>query len=280
MRASKQVGLALVRTRYFLLSVASPARAARKAFQLFSTPNRKPVAEAPIVGEAAKLHLLSNNWQLSGYHWGNGSGTKRALILHGFESAAAKFEGYVSPLLQKGYEVFAFDAQAHGNSGGRTITLPEYIINIDDVHKQYGPFDAYIGHSLGASAIVHFLESQPDSGSKKAVLIAPSTEVSSLIARFAGILRLNNRVKNNLDDLIQQKTGKPVSYFSVIRALPGISSDILWIHDRDDMVTPFGDAEKVKDYDLPHVHFVPTDGLGHNRIYRDEAVKSRVLDFL
>ncbi len=280
MSTSKQVVLALVRTQYFFLSVASPAYAARKALRLFSTPNRKPVPEGPLMDKSVKLNLLSNGWQLSGYRWGNTSVKKRVLILHGFESAAAKFEGYVNPLLQKGYEVFAFDAQAHGNSEGRTITLPEYIINIEDIHKQYGPFDAYIGHSLGASAIVHFLETVPYTTGTKTVLIAPSTEVTSLITRFAGILRLNNRVKNNLDDLIRQKTGKPVSYFSVIRALPDISSDILWIHDRDDMITPFEDAEKVKTHDLPHVDFVPTSGLGHNRIYRDETVQNRVLAFL
>ncbi len=280
MRASRRVIIALVRTRYFLLSAASPAYAARKALQLFSTPTRKPVPDAPMIEKAAALTVVSNGLKLSGHRWGDNSGAKKALILHGFESAAAKFAPYVMPLLQKGYQVYAFDAQAHGNSEGRTITLPDYIKNIADIHQQYGPFDAYIAHSLGASAIAHFLENNPPYLSTKTVLVAPSTEVSSLITRFAGLLRLNRKVQHELDLLIRRKAGRPVSYFSIIRALPAIRAQVLWIHDRDDTITPFSDAERATNLHLPHLEFVATTGLGHNRIYRDETVQNRILAFL
>ncbi len=278
MSVSKKMILTAARTQYFLLSVVSPSYAAKRALRLFSTPNRYSLPETPLIKQSTKLTMLSNGWQLSGYSWGDSS--KKVLILHGFESAAAKFEGYVTGLLEKGYQVIAFDAQAHGNSTGSTITLPEYIINIADVHKNYGPFNAYIGHSLGASAIIHFLESAPDVSAAKVVLIAPSTEASSLITRFCGILQLNNKVKNRLQNLIQQKTGQPVSYFSVIRALPAVLSQILWMHDTDDAITPFADAEKVESFGFQHVRFIPTSGLGHNKIYRDDSVKNEIMDFL
>lgn len=279
MSVSKRIVLAVVRTRYFFLSLISPAHAARKALQLFSTPNRRPLPAAPMIEESTRLNLESNGWQLSGYRWGNNP-NKRILILHGFESAIAKFERYITPLLQKGYEIIAFDAQAHGNSQGVTITLPEYINNIADIHHQYGGFNAYMGHSLGASALVHFLEATPVASASKVVLIAPSTEATSLISRFSHILRLNKKVKNKLNHLIQQRIGKPISYFSVIRAIPDIPSQVLWLHDRNDQITPFADAEKIENCGCAHVRFVPTSGLGHNKIYRDDSVKNQILNFL
>ena len=202
------------------------------------------------------------------------------MILHGFGSAAAKFETYINPLLENGYEVTAFDAQAHGKSEGTTITLPEYITGIETVYNRFGPFNAYIAHSLGGSAVTHFLEKVNPGPDVKVVLIAPSTEVASLITNFSGLLRLKSPVKEKLLALIQERTGYPVDYFSVTRAMGMIRASVLWIHDRDDSITPFADAEKVTDLGLKHVIFMATNGLGHNKIYRDEAVKHRILEFL
>ncbi|MBX3240762.1 MAG: alpha/beta hydrolase [Chitinophagaceae bacterium] len=279
MSVSERLVLEFTRLKFSLLTVYSPSKTAVKAFDLFSTPRKKALPEGEQMEKAEKCLVVSNNLNLSLYRWGTNN-TKKVLILHGFESGATKFSGYVDPLLQKGYEVLALDAQAHGSSEGTRITLPGYVQNIKDTYARYGPFDAYISHSLGASAVAHFLETQSGGETARVVLIAPSTEASSIINRFYNILKLKTPVRNHFDRLVKERSGNAAGYFSVIRALGNIPAPVLWIHDEDDAVTPFSDAEKVKDHDYHHVTFLSTRGLGHNRIYRDDSVKSRIFGFL
>jgi pimeloyl-ACP methyl ester carboxylesterase len=62
--------------------------------------------------------------------------------------------------------------------------------------------------------------------------------------------------------------------------LKNIQTEILWVHDEDDQVTPIRDALKVKAENYSNVQFVLTKGLGHSRIYRDPAVIGTIVDFL
>ncbi|MFM7838591.1 MAG: hypothetical protein ACKO6K_03410, partial [Chitinophagaceae bacterium] len=82
------------------------------------------------------------------------------------------------------------------------------------------------------------------------------------------------------DELILQQSGFPASHFSIARALPGITAQVLWIHDEDDELTPLQDALRVKDKQLPHLQFSITKGLGHRKIYRDNRVVKQIIDFL
>ena len=68
------------------------------------------------------------------------------------------FEHYVQPLLEKGYEVLAFDAPAHGQSGGTTITAMVYRDMIIHIHDHYGPVDSYMAHSMGGLALALAME--------------------------------------------------------------------------------------------------------------------------
>jgi hypothetical protein len=55
---------------------------------------------------------------------------------------------------------------------------------------------------------------------------------------------------------------------------------VLWIHDEDDKITPIKDVIKVKEDGHSHIQFIFTNGLGHQKIYRDHTVKKAILDFL
>jgi hypothetical protein len=68
--------------------------------------------------------------------------------------------------------------------------------------------------------------------------------------------------------------------FSVRRALKQVPANILWIHDLDDDVTPWIDAEQLKKDNHPNIQFVNTTGLGHRRIYKDPVVAKQVVEFI
>ncbi|HYV53524.1 MAG TPA: alpha/beta fold hydrolase, partial [Chitinophagaceae bacterium] len=212
--------------------------------------------------------------------WNKG-GTRKVLIIHGFESTAINFEAYVQPLMQKGYEVLAFDAPAHGHSSGKKITAIVYRDLIKYIDQHYGPIQSYMGHSLGGFVLSLAMAEMPHDENYRAVFIAPSAETSSAISSFLQFLHVNDdEVRKEFDNHIGQISGHPVEWFTISRAMKDIKAKVLWLHDEGDVVTPFKDALKVKAENYPNLQFVFTKGLGHSRIYRDPDVIRRIVEFL
>jgi len=280
MKLGQRVSLIYIRTKFKLLSAISKKKAAQQAFQLFCTPPTRDKKNLPaLFKHAEKIQFGFKEFNITGYRW-NKDGQKKVLILHGFESSAINFEKYVEPLIKKGYEVLAFDAPAHGYSSGKRITAIIYRDLIKYIQENYGPITSYMGHSLGAFALSLALAEMPHDSSYSAVFVAPSAETNSAISSFFGVMKLNDNVRKEFENHIEQISGRPVSWFSISRTLKDIQARILWIHDEDDQVTPFGDALKVKGENYSNVQFVITKGLGHSRIYRDREVIRTVVDFL
>lgn len=124
------------------------------------------------------------------------------------------------------------------------------------------------------------LETLPHDDSYKVALIAPATETTTSIDFYFQFLKLSNEVRKEFDAVIKEQGGYPAEWFSIRRAAKNIKAQVLWIHDKDDDVTPLADAKKVQDCNYPNFSFVITQGLGHRRIYRDKTVINLVIDFL
>ncbi len=251
------------------------------AFTLFCTPFVKPPKVLPAVfNNAEKITGIFDEKKITGYRWNRGA-AKKALILHGFSSAACKFHQYVQPLINKGYEVVAFDAPAHGSSEGKTINALVYSNLVIQLSAQYGPFNGFISHSFGGLALCLALENAPPPAGSRVVLIAPATETSTAIDSAFKLFHLcDPRVRTAFESIITKLSGKPVSWFSVNRSIQQIEAEFLWVHDEDDTITPFADALVTRNKNLPNVQFVITQGLGHQQIYKDETIKNKVIDFL
>lgn len=281
MKFSQRLAIGYIRTKFKILSAVSKRKTAEKAFELFCTPYLKTKPFFPAIFEQAEtLSFYLHNKKIKGFRW-NHPQQKKVLILHGFGSAAHKFHHLVPPLLDKGYEVIAFDAPAHGSSDGITTNAMEYAGMIKEVIKQYGPIDSFIAHSFGGIAICLALEETTQLTPSKIVLIAPATETISAVNGAFAMLQIRNKaVRKEFDDIIFRHSGKETAWFSIRRAIKNINASILWVHDEDDDITPLKDALEVKNDNHPNVEFIITKGLGHSRIYRDNEVKKSVMDFL
>jgi hypothetical protein len=280
MKLAQQLALTYIRAKFKLLSSISKKKAARQAFQLFRTPLRRHRKQLPPVFEQAEpVHFNMGPVTIKGWRW-NHPAEKKVLIIHGFESSAARFDRYIKPFIRKGYEVLAFDAPAHGRSGGRTITAPLYKEMIVGISKQFGPIDTYMAHSFGGLAVCLALEEIPHSPATKLILIAPATETPTAIDSFFSLLRLNADVRDEFEKIIVTAGGKPSSWYSIRRTMQNIRASVLWFHDETDETTPLADALRVKNENHPHVKFVITNGLGHRRIYRENKVTKAIVDFL
>lgn len=261
------------------LSIISVKLAARVAFRIFSNPIRKSrIIKPEIFYKSEPVSLIVSEVRINGFKWVQNK-NKKALIVHGFESRAYNFEKYVQPLIDLGYDVYAMDAKAHGGSEGKTIVLPEYIEMIHSLEKEFGRFDVYMGHSFGGLALSLFIERYPNPKAKL-VLIAPATETSTAIDMFCQFLKLHSKVKSKIHQLIEDRAGVPVGYYSIRRAMPQIDCKVLWIHDLHDDITPFSDAKPVFEAKQQNVTFLTTLELGHRKIYRDSEVMHQIFGFL
>ena len=280
MSLSRQLTLKYIRTKFKLLSALSKRKAAEKAFELFTTPqSRTKKAEPPIFQQAEKLHFDFKENTIKGYRWNHPS-NKKIVILHGYESSIINFESYIQPLIDKGFEVLGFDAMAHGASTGKMINVLLYKELILHIIQLYGPINFFIAHSLGGLALSLALEEVPQNENIKAVLIAPATETTTASDQLFKILKLDNAVRKEFDALIIEKSGHPASWFSAARAADTIRSSILWVHDKEDDMTPYNDIQRIIDAKHPNYQFLITEGLGHRRIYRDAKVARQIIDFL
>jgi pimeloyl-ACP methyl ester carboxylesterase len=271
--------LSYFKTKIRLASLASIRWGAQIAFDMFSTPYRKSKKPKPsIFRQAENIKITVNDCQINGYKW-NPASNKQILILHGFESRAYKFDMYIAPLLNKGWGITVMDAKAHGKSEGKQIILPDYVAMIETLEKQYGKFNGYLAHSFGGIAVSLHLEKSTNPEAKL-VLIAPATETETAIRLFSKIVGLNEQVVSTIDDLILEKSGKPTTFYSLKRIVPTLGNEILWLHDQNDKITPLADVQPLIDQHLVHVEFVITNGLGHSRIYKEQIVIDKVVDFL
>lgn len=279
MKLSQRLAIGYIQTKFKLLRIVSKRKTAEQAFRLFSTPFLKSRKKAhPQNAEAISFEL--KELTIHGYRW-NHPQPDKALILHGFGSAAHKFEPYVLPLTGKGYEVLAFDAPAHGDSDGETTNAVEYSEMIKKVMQDFGPIKSFLAHSFGGIALSLALETLPHDENTRIVFIAPATETTSAVDGAFSMLKLNDAgVRNEFDRIIYELSGKETAWFSMRRAMHHIKASILWIHDEEDDVTPWADALNVKEDKHPNIRFIVTKGLGHRKIYHDPEVKNMVVSFM
>jgi hypothetical protein len=279
MRLSQRLVLKYIRTKFSILSSISKKKAAEKAFKLFCTPQYRNRKKLPRIFEQAdKLQFSFHNNTIQGYRWNSGAAQK-IMIIHGFESSVINFDRYVKPLIKKGYEVLAFDAPAHGRSTGKMINVLLYIEFIHFANEKFGPISNFISHSLGGLSISLALENWKHDEKFRLVLIAPATETSSAIDSFLSFLKLDTKVRTEFDKVIEKKGGHHPSWFSINRVAPNIKAQVLWCHDKDDTMTPLIDVAPTMKMNYSNFEFYITEGLGHRRIYRDNKVSRKIIDF-
>lgn len=280
MKLSQRLALRYIRTKFKLLSSISKKKAAKEAFELFCTPQRRHIKPFPkIFTQAESLKLQINGLTLKGWRW-NHPAQRKLLILHGYESSVTNFDRYINPFIRKGYEVLAFDAPAHGRSGGKKITAPLYKQAILEIHKQLGPVQSFLAHSFGGLAISLALEEINHSEDYRLALIAPATETTTAIDTFFNFLQLDPGIRNEFEKVIIKNGGVTAQWYSIKRAMKHIRAKVLWIQDEDDDITPMKDVLNVKSENYANIKFVFTKGLGHRRIYRDNKVTRLIIDFL
>ena len=282
MKLAQKLLIGYYKTKLKTIGMVSPRKAAEAAYRIFCTPFAgKPAKKSPpVFHKAKKLSFDLDGLTIRGYRWqAEHPNRKKILIAHGFSSYAYKFEKYIQPLKKEGFEVFVFDAPAHGSSDGKLINAYIYKNALLKIESLYGPFYGIMGHSLGGLAASLAFEALPNRENRKLVLVAPATETERAINHFFTVIPADEKVKQAFRDMIGELTDRPISFYSVSRVVKNLSSPVLWVHDQQDTICPFEDVKPLLSLNLPHVKFMITEQLGHSRVYKDNKVCSEIVHF-
>lgn len=276
-----QLALMAVRTKFKILSAFSKSKAAEAAFDLFCRPpSRHRVDLTPLFDQAERLNFTWRTYHIRGFKW-NAGGSRKVLIIHGFQSSSLNFEAYVQPLIDQGMEVQAFDAPAHGGSSGKRINVLIYRDFILHLQREFGPFQAVMAHSLGGLALSLALEQWPVPQLPRVALIAPATETRTAVEQYFEMIRLRDKaVHNAFNNIIIQLSGQEIGWFSIVRSIQQYKTPVFWVHDEEDSITPIADALPAWSIGLPYLQTLRTRGLGHRRIYREPSVIESVVRHL
>ena len=280
MNVQKNLAFALIRTKLNALSLLNRRKAGEEAFRLFITPPKRATRVSPLFAASEALEFPLNGQLVRGYRV-NHPQEKKVLLLHGFSSSVHSFDRYVSPLVEQGYEVLAFNAPAHGNSEGKTVHAMLYAEMIREVMERYGPIQAFIAHSFGGLSVCLALEQAAHGSDTRIVLIAPATETTTAINSAFKLIGLKNpKIREDMENIIFSMSGHKAEWFSVSRAIRKLQAQVLWVHDEDDDITPLSDTQPTREAGQPNISFRITRGLGHHQVYRHPDVVREVVDFL
>lgn len=256
-----------------------PAAAGRRAFRWFCTPNARPFAPADDVflGEARRWTIPHRRVRLAGYTWPGGAGA--VLLVHGWESNSGRWKALAPALRAAGFAVSALDAPAHGASPRRTLHPLEYADVIAQAAHAVGPLRAIIAHSIGSMATTLALAEHPELAVERVILACPPASTADFATKWLSGWKLSAAVGRALRTEARRQVGRPLEQVAADRAARSIRRPALVIHDEGDEAVPLSHGERVARA-WPGARFRRTTGLGHRRIFDDEAVRREVLAFL
>lgn len=257
----------------------SPYFAGNLAANVFITPLNQPkiTRGQAMLDEAQAVDMPIDGQSLRVYVWGNGAQT--VVLCHGWRACAGSMSAFVDPLLAAGFRVVAFDAPAHRDSSGRQVTLDSYGAAIRQVVARFSPVHAVIAHSFGAFSLVLQMQGERALSINQAVLIGCPKDHTNVIERFATQMQLSAAVKQVFEQTMRAKFQHDSEYYSAVKALSETNITGLLVHDADDNIMPFHNANTLAQY-WQGVTRLTTHGLGHNDILRDPDTVARIVEFV
>jgi pimeloyl-ACP methyl ester carboxylesterase len=272
----KTLLIAIVGTYLNFISLFSERYAANRAMLLFSTPRKGNITreQDEFLGTAFQEELKFENYPIMTYRW---LGKKETVLLvHGWESNSARWRNLIINLKQKGYNIVAVDAPAHGHSGSKVFNALLFSEFIYVAIKHFHP-KIIVGHSVGGMATVFCLKQYGLKIIQKLILIGVPSEFKGVLKRYTNMMGYNQRIIQQINTLVLERFGAPPESFSTSKFIEDVDSKGLVIHDEDDPVIPYSDALEIKD-SFKDSTLITTKGMGHS--LNNETVASYIYNFI
>ncbi len=241
------------------------AHAAYRAF--FSTSPRLKLhpRDAATLRAATREHIRVRGSRVVTYRWGDVGPV--VVLAHGWRGRASQFAPLVRSLVADGHRVVAFDAPAHGASGGHRTDVRDWVAALTRLQGRYGPFRAVVGHSFGGFAALtaarHSLQTDA------VVMIAGAGAPSAFIGEFARMMSLDDATRAGMERLFLRRVGEDAEslaerYDAVAYPLdPEVP--LLLIHGTTDGQVPAAESERLYAAH-PDSRLLLVEAAGHTRV--------------
>jgi pimeloyl-ACP methyl ester carboxylesterase len=269
--------LARIRRGLRLAERLHPALAAWMAGRLFISPrrHRRPEREAALLRDAERLTMRAGGKRLAAWSWGAGPAV---LLVHGWEGRGSQMAAFAAPLVARGHRVVALDGPAHGDSEGRTTTLPEFGAALLDAEQALGGLHGLVAHSFGAASASYAL--CRGLAPTRLVYVGPASGAEGAVSRFTAMVGASEPVLERMRLQLERRTGARLAELVTERLCTGHAQPpLLVMHDGGDREVPVEEARAIAAH-WRGAELVVTTGLGHRRILRDADVVARAVEFL
>lgn len=242
------------------------------ATRLFRRTSRQAPrdGERDVLGDATPMVLAG----MAAWSWGEGP---TVLLVHGWNGRATQLGDLVAPLVGRGYRVVAFDAIGHGESPGNLLSLPELATCIADVAAELGEIYGMVAHSMGGAATTLALSQGLQI--ERAVFISPPSDPREFLRIFSGALGISDEVRELVKRRVEHRLGMTMESMQATVHAPSMQVPLLVLHDQEDKEVPAQVGRSVAKA-WPGAELIVTQGLGHQRILRDETVKDVAVSFI
>jgi pimeloyl-ACP methyl ester carboxylesterase len=261
------------------LQFISPNLAALFAAKLFTTPlkYRIPKRELEMDHKSRQqtVHIKSIDKDIVVYHYGEGK--KKILLVHGWSGRGTQLVKFADTFAKAGYSIISFDAPAHGKSPSRNTLMPEFIASILQLEKEFGPFEAAVGHSLGGMSLLNSVKR----GLKlnRLVIIGSGDVIQDIIDEFIERIQCRPEIGTLMRQQFERRSHEAMDNYSSFRAAQETDIPVLVVHDNKDLEVPVQCAHHIYE-NLKNGTLMLTDGLGHRKILGHHSVIEKSFEFI
>ncbi|MDW3191474.1 MAG: alpha/beta hydrolase [Cytophagales bacterium] len=261
------------------ISTVAPGMVVSFAYKMLTNPQVKKLRdhETKILSQAIQEDFPFKNFSIKLYQWGQG--TKKILLIHGWEGQAGNFADLIEKLLQEDYTIYAFDGPSHGYSSSGKTNMFDFTELVGLLIKKF-EVKLLVSHSFGGVATSFALYDNQDIQIDKYLMLTTPDRFTERIDDVAASIGITNKVKALLIKKLETATGRDVGHLNVSDFVKSINVEsAMIIHDKDDKVIPISRSRNVH-ANWSAAEFLEVSGTGHFRILRDASVINSVLDFL
>jgi len=272
--------LRVARVMFLIIEKISSRLAIHYLEEIFFTPLRYKTPEKELEAEATaeKFTVTSNGKKVQCYQWGDPS-KPYVLVVHGWAGRATQFRKFIPVFNDGGYRIIGFDGPAHGKSGGKRTSIPDFAVAMNAIAEIKGYPLAIIAHSFGGPASLYAIVN--GFPVRKLINIASPSIGDRIIKSYLKAIGGSKRAGEGFKHHLSKKLGKPFEDFTALKLIKNVPADfkLMIVHDEDDReVELIHVQELLKVY--PAARLQLTAGLGHNRILKDDLVILSCLAFI
>ncbi len=274
------VPLRVIQWMFPKLERVAPSLAHRYFIHLFYTPFRykPPAKEVEFMTSAEEFSVTVNDKHVQCYRWGKSG--PLIIMVHGWAGRAGQFRKMIPEFLSAGFRVVSFDGPAHGKSEGKQTNLIDFREALEKIVSLEGTPHGMLAHSFGGVAALYAIFNGLNVA--RLINIASPTIAAQVIGNYERALNASPQAGQAFNDHLRSKYGKTFEEFSSLHFLSHLPADrplkLLAIQDENDPeVAVVNVAELLRVY--PSATAIFTQGLGHNRILKDEKVISACIEF-